>query len=204
VSTHENHEEFELGYWGDCCNSFDEEQKSFVYAQYMGLLINRYTFRVQGRNVLDIGGGPVSMLLKADLLGDNCAVVDPLLNKFPEWVRQRYEEKGIKMYATRGEDILEDIPSPQNKFDEVWIYNCLQHTDDPRLIIENASKVAPALRIFEWVDIPPHEGHPWMLTRQLLDEWIGHQGDVTYLARQGCYGTAYFSFFTAGSSGSRT
>ena len=135
------------------------------------------------------------MLLKADFLGDNCAVVDPLLNQFPEWVRQRYEEKGIETYATRGEDILEDIPPPYDEFDEVWIYNCLQHTDDPRLIIENASKVAPVLRIFEWVDIPPHEGHPWMLTRQLLDEWTGHQGRVAQLAGQGCYGTAYFNFF---------
>jgi hypothetical protein len=29
--------EFEKAYWGDCCNTFDEEGKHFVYAKLMGI-----------------------------------------------------------------------------------------------------------------------------------------------------------------------
>jgi hypothetical protein len=43
-------------YWGDCTNTFDEEQKHYVYARYMGLGRKHYSFDAQGRRVLDIGG----------------------------------------------------------------------------------------------------------------------------------------------------
>lgn len=177
---------FESEYWGDCCNTFDEDQKHYVYARYMGLMQNGYSFDVNHARVIDIGGGPTSMLLKTINLGAGL-VVDPL--NYPEWVYQRYEEADIGVSVKRGEDI--NVCG----FDEAWIYNCLQHTDDPEKIIGNALKSAKLLRIFEWVDIPAHEGHPIELSKDNLDKWIGKEGNVVTLAESGCYGKAYYNIY---------
>jgi hypothetical protein len=90
----------------------------------------------------------------------------------------------------RGEDVIEE------GFDEAWIYNCLQHTDDPELIIQNALKSAKTLRIFEWIDVPAHDGHPIELTKKKLDAWIGKDGQTIRLAESGCFGKAYFNTYT--------
>ncbi len=76
-------------------------------------------------------------------------------------------------------------------YDEAWIYNVLQHTDDPSLIVKNALSVSRKLRIFEWINIPPCEGHPHMLTEAGLNDWCGSSGDVVPLSYEGCHGLAY-------------
>lgn len=178
---------FEKSYWGNCCNTFDEDQKHYVYGQLMGLNIKHYKFIIDPISVLDIGGGPTSMLLKCDNLKKG-KVVDPI--KYPDWTKDRYLTMNIEVDIKPGEDINE------TGYDEVWIYNCLQHTDDPEKIINNAKRAAPILRIFEWLDIPPHDGHPWMLTEKLLNDWIGQVGNTTQLTgNNGCLGKAYYGTF---------
>jgi hypothetical protein len=180
---------FESAYWGDCCNTFDEDQKHYVYARYMGLTRSGYSFCVNNKSIIDIGGGPSSMLLKTINLGQRGTVVDPL--KYPDWTYDRYAAKGIKPIVMRGEDLI--IKHFAKGYDEAWIYNCLQHTDDPELIIKNALSAAKTLRIFEWVDIPPHDGHPIELTKEKLDKWTGGLGQVITLAESGCFGKAYYN-----------
>jgi hypothetical protein len=180
--------DFEKDYWGNCCNTFDEDQKHYVYARFMGLKRVGYSFDVAGKRIIDIGGGPTSMLLKTIKLAPRSLVVDPL--HYPDWTYDRYSAKGIDSMICRGEDIYEE------GYDEAWIYNCLQHTDDPELIIQNALRSAKTLRIFEWVDIPPHEGHPIELTKEKLDRWIGKEGQTIQLGESGCFGKAYYNVIT--------
>lgn len=189
MSEDHDHDQFEKDYWGDCCNTFDEEQKHFVYAAYMQIPQQHYSFLLEHKQILDIGGGPVSMMLKCRDLKEGSVVVDPL--DYPQWVIDRYHIKGIRYKQMRGEDFLYE--ESVARFDEAWIYNCLQHTDDPEKIIRNAMDWAPVLRIFEWINIPPHEGHPVELTHAKLDEWTNSRGRVTQLGGQGCYGTAYYN-----------
>jgi hypothetical protein len=179
---------FESAYWGDCCNTFDEDQKHYVYARYMGLKQVGYSFDVAGARIIDIGGGPTSMLLKTISLAPRSLVVDPL--HYPDWTYDRYSSKGIDSLVVRGEDIYEE------GYDEAWIYNCLQHTDDPDRIIKNALNAAKTIRLFEWIDIPPHDGHPIELTKERLDAWIGKEGQTIQLAESGCFGRAYFNTYT--------
>lgn len=191
-----NELDFELSYWDTAvyCD-FDECQKQQVYAAYMQIPINHYKFDVSGKRILDMGGGPVSMLLKCENLSRGL-VIDPLIHRFPAWVRERYSSRGIDYESMRGEDFVYEgewgLTTPA-RFDEAWIYNCLQHTDDPEKIIRNAMDWAPVLRIFEWINIPPHEGHPVELTQAKLDEWTNSRGRITQLGGQGCYGTAYYN-----------
>jgi len=164
---------FESDYWGNCANTLDEDLKQFLYANAMGISkSHEYGYTVGGKKILDIGGGPTSILLKTRDHGGS-KVVDPI--KYPQWTVDRYASHNIKYDQKPGEEINE------TGYDEVWIYNCLQHVIDPEKIIENAKKAAPVLRIFEWINIPAHEGHPHELKEHLLNKWIGQTGKSSYI-----------------------
>ncbi len=160
----------EKEWWGNCQNTFGEEMKQFVYAPLMGISTmtyhdSPYNFQSQGK-ILDIGGGPASMLLKTP--GVQGVVVDPC--DFPQWVKDRYQQAGITLLQQAAESY---IPLPENKgYDEVWIYNCLQHVIDPSFIIKNAKMLGKCIRIFEWIDYPTNEMHPHILTEDNLLQWL--------------------------------
>lgn len=167
----------EKEFWGKCLNTTLEEAKQIEYALRMGLVVkpNWAIAHPEGKTnlrILDIGGGPASMLLKFSGLGRGC-VVDPI--EYPEWTRERYASKHIDVILGRGEDIF-DI----NCWDEVWIYNCLQHVENPKKIIENARRAASVIRLFEWIDMEPWEGHPQKLTQADLESWLGKPGETKH------------------------
>lgn len=184
----------ESAWWGDAANTYHEEQKQIVYATRMGLrpiwdVGHPPNFDLGGRSVMDIGGGPVSLLFKAVNRG-GCAVVDP--GVFPDWVRQRYAECGIMFWNGKGEEI--DVEGVAH-FDEVWIYNTLQHVDDPARVIENARRISDTIRIFEWLDLEPYPGHPNELRQEQLDEWLGSPGFTANVNQSGAVGRAYYGVF---------
>jgi hypothetical protein len=166
--------QFEADYWGNCANTMDEDIKQILYGKAMGIpRTGPYEFSIGGRRILDIGGGPSSMLLKVIDHGGS-KVIDPI--EWPSWTIDRYKSHNIEFDQKTGEEIKE------KGWDEVWIYNCLQHVIDPQQIIKNAKKAAPVLRIFEWLDVPAHEGHPHELTQEKMDKWIGQPGNVTHVS----------------------
>ncbi len=182
--------DFEKQFWGNCVNTIGEEIKQLVYARKMGLRIfndwrSEFNIDMQGATVIDIGGGPVSLLLKCQNVTG--IVVDPII--FPSWVYRRYEEAHINFIIEKGENLNRIFA---DNFDEVWIYNVLQHVDDPVKIIENARRMAKKIRLFEWINIPPYQGHPWMLTQEMLELALGQSGDTQELHEQGCHGKAFF------------
>lgn len=181
--------QFEKNFWNDCTNTFGEDQKHYTYAKLMGLEQYIYSFNVKNKRILDIGGGPTSMLLKTLNLIEG-KIYDPI--EYPKWTIDRYKMKNIEVVVDYGENIKE------SGWDEVWIYNCLQHTTCPKTIINNAKKAGKILRIFEWIDIEPHEGHPHMLTEDCLNDWIGGEGTVCDLSENSCWGKAYGGVFHYG------
>lgn len=164
----------EAEFWGNCANTWGEEIKQEQYARRMGLTeFGPWPhLELAGRSVLDLGGGPVSMLLKT-VNGGALTVVDPC--RYPHWVDLRYKVAGIhwlRMPAERFEAALQ--------YDECWIYNVLQHVVDPERVISVARDSARVLRIFEWVGIPADELHPHRLDPKLLNEWCGTEGILEY------------------------
>jgi hypothetical protein len=182
------HQKFEKEWWGNCANTLGEELKQLTYARLMGLEMyhdGRSPFAIDAKHksIIDIGGGPVSLLLKCNNLKSGF-VIDPC--NYPEWVTSRYNNASITHFRVKAESIEYGF------CDEIWIYNCLQHVEDPEKIISKAKKYAKLIRIFEWVDIPPHEGHPHMLTKENLDKWLGKEGQVGVLNGENeCFGRYY-------------
>ena len=186
-------DDLESRFWGNCCNTFVEETKQFMYMRLMGFELKpiwrtTHSFDMGGKSVIDIGGGPCSILLKCENRGRSL-VVDPAV--WPEWVNARYTATGIETFQGPGEALLDAhfYPIETSDFDLALIYNCLQHVDDPEKIVANACAAAKELRMFEWINIPPHEGHPHELKADLLEKWTGRQGRVVDLPE--CGGVAW-------------
>ena len=128
-----------------------------------------FYYDLGGKSVLDIGGGPVSLLLKCVNFG-YATVVDPLY--YPGWIGERYNRAGI------GYDIMKGEAVTEVGYDEVWIYNVLQHVVSPEQIIQNARKAGKIIRLFEWLEIGEAPGHPHNLLEDQMNEWLGGQGRV--------------------------
>lgn len=159
----------EAEYWGNCLGMrvWGEFTKQEQYGREMGLFAEygdgHGELEMSDKTVLDIGGGPVSMTLRC-LNAAKLVVVDPL--EWPQSVMRRYHNYGIRCVRSAAEDLPDD-----GRFDEVWMYNVLQHVDDPRLVLANAIKHVAAggvFRIFEWLDIPADKCHPHVLTSEML------------------------------------
>lgn len=182
---------WEQEWWGTCQNTYGEETKQLLYAEKMGLEFfhdgkSPYNIDMKGASVLDVGGGPASLLLKC--VNVEGKVVDPL--NMPFWVCQRYVLANITWEAIPAEDMNE------SGWDEVWIYNVLQHVENPQKVIKNARKAGKLIRIFEWVDTLTNVGHPHSLTEEGLNSWLSGEGKVEELTGQNtCKGKCYYGIF---------
>jgi len=169
----EKHNELERRFWGVCTNTYEEQLKQDVYAKYMGL--DQFAgaacwFSMQGKSIIDIGGGPVSLLLRCGNYA-YATLVDPCM--YPEWVRTRYRLAGIEYVQKLAEEFV-----PAKSYDEAWIYNVLQHVQDPGKVIKNARMWAKTVRICDHLDIGSYMGHPHNLTREWLDEMLSGHGSI--------------------------
>lgn len=175
-----DHSTWEADWWRGCSNTLDEQIKQdTIYIPYMKLdqyNINRKFMNMRGKSILDIGGGPVSILLRC--VGfSRAVVVDPC--DYPDWVELRYKDAGIEYIKEKAESVGLDI---NVKFDECWIYNVLQHVQDPVKVIDTAKQYSKKIRIFEPLEIGEHKGHPHNLTEELLDNAFGKKGLVDHVA----------------------
>lgn len=185
-------QEWEKSWHGNCVNSLNEELKQLVYARKMGLkmtpnLKTPYNFDLGNIAVVDIGGGPYSLLLKCSNFL-YATVIDPCV--YPDWVYERYKIAGIDCKHISGENF-----SSLEPYDEVWIYNVLQHTVSPEEIIKNALRESKIIRIFEWIDTDITPGHPHVLSADSLDSWLGGHGKVEDINESGCVGRCYYGIF---------
>ncbi len=163
----------EADYWGNCLGmrAWGEFVKQEMYGREMGLF-DAYgngdgELVMRGKSVLDVGGGPMSMTLRC-WDASHLVVVDPC--NWPASVERRYRNYGIQFIREAGEE-LDKLALSTEQYDEVWVYNVLQHTQEPQIVVNNAvARVARGgvLRIFEWLNIPADECHPHVLT----SEWL--------------------------------
>ena len=187
-------QKWEKDWHGNCVNSLNEEQKQLVYAEKMGLVrtpTNKtpYTFDLKGISVIDVGAGPYSLLLKC-VNFKKAIAIDPLMDKFPQWILKRYDALKIIPVKASGEK-LDGV----TKVDEIWIYNVLQHVTDPKKVIDGMKKIAKTIRLFEWINTGTNIGHLHNLTKKRLDRWLGGEGKSEQLNQSGCIGRAYFGVF---------
>lgn len=192
--TWEEHSKWESNWHGTCQNTLGEELKQLRYAELMGLKLfsdskSPFNIDMSGQSVLDMGGGPISLLLKCcNVLG---TIIDPC--DYPEWVSQRYVTAGIELIKCKGEDY-----KAEGIFDLGLCYNVLQHVVNPELVIRNMRYSCKEIRIFEWLENGVSPGHPNNLTELELNGWLGGEGKVRLLTEPTLKGKCYSGIFMGG------
>lgn len=186
--TWEEAQHFESDWWGlEWSPRWDAEiSKQATYANLMG--IPDGLDMGKPTSVLDVGCGPVSMLLRANVHGGRAVGVDPL--PISDETRARYVKAGVLFVNAKAETLFAGT-FPET-FDEVWLYNCLQHTDDPAGILKAIASLGKRVRIFEWLNTPPTAGHPHTLTERLFADafasWTRQVWTCGTLAKHDLYG----------------
>ena len=164
---------WEAKWHGNCVNSYHEESKQIEYAKRMGLKVESVDGRYpvidfHGQSVVDIGGGPYSLLLKG--INVKGMVVDPC--EYPQWVYDRYMAAGITVVKKKAEDCK------KGGFDVGLIYNVLQHVENPEIVIENMKSMCTVIYIHEWLNTPVSDGHIHTIRETDLNKWFGGHGVV--------------------------
>jgi 2-polyprenyl-3-methyl-5-hydroxy-6-metoxy-1,4-benzoquinol methylase len=193
MQTWEEAQKWEAEWHDTCINSYNEETKQYIYARFMGLDEYKYNYYGQigwdfgDKKVLDIGCGPYSILLKSK--AKRLHGIDPC--NYPQWVYERYTCAGIYIHKMPAEYFVQS----DTIFDEVLIYNCLQHVKDPNQILQNAINCSRTIRVFEWIDNGISDGHLHDLKAEELDEALGGYGKRDYINVGPCIGKAYWGIF---------
>ena len=152
----EDAQRWERSWWLSNPNLYRSEiEKGNIVAGWMGIK------SMPTKTVVDVGCGPFSLLQRVHTAA-SCAV-DPI-DYGP--LELGYQVAGVTRLMCRGEDLVANLNG--RVFDEAWIYNCLQHVEDPLAVLSQAMLVSSRVRLFEWVNIPPYTGHLHMLTKELL------------------------------------
>lgn len=185
-------QKWEKEWHSDCINSYNEETKQYVYSKFMGLdeyVVNTYGqvgWDFGDRKILDVGCGPYSILLKSK--AQVMHGIDPC--QYPKWVYERYKCANIVIHKIPAENFVTKMV-----YDEVLLYNCLQHVISPKKIIENILACSKLVRVFEWVENGISDGHLHDLHAEELDEWLGGKGRTNYINVGPCVGNAYWGIF---------
>lgn len=177
----------EVEFWSDYSNHWFEVVKQQMYAEKMKVRFWEEGYNVGGHSILDVGGGPCSMLLHC-FNAKRLKVIDP--QELPAWAIARYEAAGIEYERIRAEDMVEE------GWTDVWMYNVLQHVVDPKVVVQKARKAGGKVRFFDWIDTPVSTLHPHSLSADVLRKWFGRDGGVEIMEGQNyCYGPAFFGVF---------
>lgn len=150
--------------------NFEDGDNHFrkVYGYYFNFV--ELDFNLNGKSVIEIGPANFPALRYCPNIGKSY-IIEPTVTAH---LKQCVEGLGIEIFGKPAEDI--DFP----KVDEVWLFNILQHTINPSLIIKKAKKAAKIIRFFEPIEAGIDECHLHEFT---LDYFKKHFGEcVKYYA----------------------
>ena len=185
----EKAQEYELTGWED--DRWIVREHGILNTKYLSGFINLEWEQdnivgFEGKTILEVGGGPHGLMLYCKDLkkGYN---IEPLALQDPEReqrVIRQYADNNITVIRQPAELVDLEFLGLEEKLDEVWTLGVLQHVLDPYIIIRNMAKIAKRVRIVDWGYLPPHEGHPWMLTTEMFGNTLSPLGKEVLLQRQ--------------------
>jgi hypothetical protein len=123
---------------------------------------------LNNKTILEIGPARVSALLYCNNYGPSF-IVEP--TKYDD-TEHLYINKDITFIR----DLYEDCESPI--VDEIWLFNVLQHIQNPDLFIDKCKKSAKIIKFFEPINTPIETHHPHSFT---FDDYVNYFGDSVKL-----------------------
>lgn len=128
-----------------------EKSKQDTYMKHVKLLDDYPDLSLDNKSILDLGGGPASPLLRCSKFIDS-VVVDPC--RYSDSIIDRYSEHNIDFINEPAETYKTKIV-----YDEVWMFNVLQHVYSVNDILSKIKYHGYKIRIFEWLEVPTDKLH---------------------------------------------
>ena len=171
-----------LDHLGNLKNNPEYSSGEYITAQYLGI---NYEEDFKDKFIIEVGAGPQGALLLTKGNFKRAIVVEPLIDKFPSYIRENYENMGIEVVTEMYEDVSYD------DVDETWFFNVLQHVISPEKQLQIGKETSKVVRVFEPINYPPNLCHPHVLTKELFTGVFGEGFGTTY------YGNSRPDFHTA-------
>lgn len=118
---------------------------------------------LKGKSVIEIGPGRISSLLFCENYSDSY-IIEPTEY---EGIEHLYSDPKLHIIKKTAEEW--DF----EKVDEVWLFNLLQHVQDPDLLISKCKKNSTIIRFFEPLDLPTDNEHPFTFNLNDFNEYFG-------------------------------
>jgi hypothetical protein len=109
------------------------------------------------KSILEIGPAFFASLLYLQV--SSATILEPLFDRFPKGIQDLYIEKNIEIEKT-----LAEYFDDYFKFDEIWLFNVLQHTLNPLEILNKLKNSGKTIRIFEPINTSCDIAHPHSLS----------------------------------------
>ena len=116
-----------------------------------------------GKSIVEVGCAFYPGLAYVTNYRDS-AIVEPM---FSDELARFVDTHDVTWYMSPLEDLVLPV------FDEMWLFNVLQHTLDPDAFVEAAKKYARLIRFFEPINVPTGTCHPHQFTLQDFQGWFG-------------------------------
>jgi len=118
---------------------------------------------LKGKSVIEIGPGRISGLLFCQNYSKSY-IIEPTEY---EGINHLYEDLNLEIIKKTVEEI--ELP----KVDEIWIFNVMQHVQDPDFLIEKCKKSSSVIKFFEPIDLPINNEHPFSFSKEDFIEYFG-------------------------------
>ena len=160
-----------LDHLGNLKNDPEYWKGEYITAEYLGI---NFEEDFKDKFVIEVGAGPQGALLLTKGNFKRAIVVEPLIDKFPSYIRENYEKMGIEVVTEMYEDVSYD------DVDETWFFNVLQHVISPEKQLQIGKETSKVVRVFEPINYPPNLCHPHVLTKELFTGVFGESFGTTY------------------------
>jgi len=128
------------------------------YFRYLNINLD-----LDGKTILEIGPARIPALLYCNNYGPSF-IVEPTKYEDAEHL---YENKPITFIR----ELYEECDSPV--VDEIWLFNVLQHIQNPDYFIEKCKKNAKVIKFFEPINTPIEVHHPHSFTLEDYELYFG-------------------------------
>ena len=123
--------------------------------------------------IVEVGAGPRGSILLTEGNFKRGIIVEPLIDRWTDEIRQDYGAIGVEIIASPYEDLEID-----EQVDETWFFNVVQHVLDPKEQLELAKKTSKVIRVFESICWPTDTAHPHFITKETFTDVLGDFGKI--------------------------
>ena len=141
-----------------------------VIAKYFNI---DYKKDFKDKVIVQVGAGPRGSILSTEGNFKRGFVVEPLIDRWPPEIRKDYEDIGVEIIDAPYEDL--DI---EEKVDETWFFNVVQHVFDPKEQLELAKNSSKIVRVFESIGSVTDTAHPHFITPETFTDVLGNFGEI--------------------------